>query len=524
MKDAGFYPDWYNLSTWGARASVSADKLAEHDKVLELYMMDFANKVKTWMNPDSTGANHCTSDKITYNTATNFSAAVDKIADLENEMFVTVYRETTVIDPMSKWVTLDPDSIRIYEDDLLIYQYGEGWLYEDKKPTAEPITLTVNEDGRYQIEWRIKDSELLYTDRYFLKYKVDVDETAEGFEYGKLYPANDPTYVEYKDINGETQIVEVEVPEVKEPLPADDFGENDKGFKIYKGSSIDGTPISEIQFDIYHVIPGEGDVLNVNPTEEEYGKYIKEENLVGSVITDSSGYGSLNLTDLGYGDGFYLVVEKANEKVKAPLDPFYVSVPMADPETQKLMDVVVMYPKNEPVIPDTPIEPDIPQEPEKDTTGKFVILKHSNLGESYALEGAQFQLYRVALPEETATMNTVYNGIEVGLIPVIIDEQPVIITSGADGTAESPELEFGLYFLVETKSPNGYNLLQDAVPVFVTETSGEISNAVKIMNTPGVHLPETGGVGTTWFIIIGSSLALAAAVILVSRRRRGKEE
>ena len=78
---------------------------------------------------------------------------------------------------MSKWVTLDPSSIRIYEDDLLIYRYGEGWLYEDKQPAADPITLENNDDGRYQITWRIKDGNLLYSDRYFLKYIVDVDET-----------------------------------------------------------------------------------------------------------------------------------------------------------------------------------------------------------------------------------------------------------------------------------------------------------------------------------------------------------
>ena len=101
MKKAGFYPDWYNLSTWGARAAAAADKLAANEKVLELYMMDLANK-------------------ISYNTATNFSAAVNKIEALGSEIFVTVYNNTTVIDPMSKWVILDPDSIRIYEDDLPI--------------------------------------------------------------------------------------------------------------------------------------------------------------------------------------------------------------------------------------------------------------------------------------------------------------------------------------------------------------------------------------------------------------------
>ena len=175
-------------------------------------MMDFANKNKTWMNPASTSANHCTSNKISCNTATNFSAAVNKIETLGSEIFVTVYNNTTVIDPMSKWVILDPDSIRIYEDDLLIYRY------------------------------------------------------AEGFRYDTMYPANDPANAEYNDVDGKTQKKNIKVPDVKAPTPGEEFGEGEKGFTTYKGSSIDNTPISEIQFDVYHVVPGEGEILTPTPT------------------------------------------------------------------------------------------------------------------------------------------------------------------------------------------------------------------------------------------------------------------
>lgn len=44
-----------------------------------------------------------------------------------------------------------------------------------------------------------------------------------------------------------------------------------------------------------------------------------------------------------------------------------------------------------------------------------------------------------------------------------------------------------------------------------------------ILNTKGVELPSTGGIGTTLFYLIGGLLALGAGVVLVSRRRMSEE-
>lgn len=48
--------------------------------------------------------------------------------------------------------------------------------------------------------------------------------------------------------------------------------------------------------------------------------------------------------------------------------------------------------------------------------------------------------------------------------------------------------------MVQAKAPNGYDLLKEAVPVFVHLTSASVS--VYIVDTHGVRLPETGGQGT----------------------------
>ena len=42
---------------------------------------------------------------------------------------------------------------------------------------------------------------------------------------------------------------------------------------------------------------------------------------------------------------------------------------------------------------------------------------------------------------------------------------------------------------------------------------------IKIDNQKGGTLPETGGIGTTIFYVIGAILVIGAGVLLVTRRR-----
>jgi len=516
MAKAAFYPDWYNLGTWGARAAAAADKLAGNEKVLELCMLDFSNKGTTWMNPASTGANHVTSSKIKYESSNNYTATIDKMIGLTKEMFTTVYENATVVDPMSKWVT-NPYDIRIYEDDLLIYEDG-SWLYEDKQPAANPITLSNNADGRTVITWRIKDGPLLYTDRYFLKYKVDVDETAEGFQYGTEYLANDPTHVEYVDENGVEQERDIPVPDVKENQPADTFEEGEKGIRIYKGTP-EGKPLSDITFEVYRVVPAPGEQLTPRPAYEEYSKYAVPANLVATLTTDGAGYAAFNMTKNGCEEGFYLIIERDSDKVVKPVEPFYISVPMPDPVTGELMNVVDIYPKNTTNPEEEPdLPPVIPDEPEYDDEGRLTIIKHAQGSTSTVLEGAQFQVYRLAEAGEEYTLTAVVDGQEVGIVPVMNGGEPVIITSGANGVAQSPVLPCGLYFIVETQAPAGYNLLDAPIAVFVTNTSAEV--AVYVANIPGVQLPETGGPGTVMLNVSGMALCCAALLMVLRKTRR----
>ena len=95
------------------------------------------------------------------------------------------------------------------------------------------------------------------------------------------------------------------------------------------------------------------------------------------------------------------------------------------------------------------------------------------------------------------------------------------------------------YYLYETKAPEGYNLLKDAVKFRITveyNTDGskvdkdyptvEVDNGVAskklstdVINNAGSSLPSTGGIGTTIFYVVGVVLMLGAGVLLITKRR-----
>ncbi|MBR5315614.1 MAG: isopeptide-forming domain-containing fimbrial protein [Firmicutes bacterium] len=131
------------------------------------------------------------------------------------------------------------------------------------------------------------------------------------------------------------------------------------------------------------------------------------------------------------------------------------------------------------------------------------------------------------------------------------------IPAGDTTVFEFRGLDDGRYRVKETETPDGYNSINDFYfeiiaqhdtlsdapkltllhsnqidenGVNVTEniifaaevdlTSGTIAS--KIVNKSGATLPETGGMGTTLFYIVGAVLVLGAGVALIARKRMNK--
>jgi len=102
-----------------------------------------------------------------------------------------------------------------------------------------------------------------------------------------------------------------------------------------------------------------------------------------------------------------------------------------------------------------------------------------------------------------------------------------VAESNETGDANFVGLCDGDYFILETEAPAGYNLLDASVPVTIAGSNTDASANVLtqgVENMTGSVLPETGGMGTTIFYILGSIMALGAGVILFAKKRMGIEE
>lgn len=152
-----------------------------------------------------------------------------------------------------------------------------------------------------------------------------------------------------------------------------------------------------------------------------------------------------------------------------------------------------------------------------------------------ALAGAVFQLQKKG--EGTPIKLIVENAGD--------ETQPAVVRSAKTGegnavdtitTPESGKITFkGLdaaeYQLVETKAPDGYNKLQKPVDVAIVanyDQDGTLNNwtvngggndvALNIQNNKGTLLPETGGMGTIIFTVVGA-LAIIGGIAWAVRRK-----
>lgn len=79
-----------------------------------------------------------------------------------------------------------------------------------------------------------------------------------------------------------------------------------------------------------------------------------------------------------------------------------------------------------------------------------------------------------------------------------------------------------VYWVVETKSPSGFELLKTPQEVTVTlDTAGNAGPEITVVNEPKTNLPFTGGTGTMLMIIIAiGAITIGTAAIAIDKKRR----
>ncbi len=165
-------------------------------------------------------------------------------------------------------------------------------------------------------------------------------------------------------------------------------------------------------------------------------------------------------------------------------------------------------------------------------TSKIAILKVADGSEATKLKGAKFVLYKEETTGGTTTIryykkwDKTTN--EVTWVDKITDATEV--ETDANGEAFFDGLANGIYHLVETKAPAGYNQLDQPYTVKVNEKNTPVTNendltvTARVTNKTGAVLPSTGGMGTTIFYVLGAVLVVGAGVLLVTKKRMSQGE
>ena len=173
-----------------------------------------------------------------------------------------------------------------------------------------------------------------------------------------------------------------------------------------------------------------------------------------------------------------------------------------------------------------PKNPEITSETEKITvkvtnrTVKFTKRAGDKVladGTKEPLAGAGFEIYKKNSDGTKGELIRQFGVIKEGSATPSSDKNVGSVSS--DGTIFTfTGLGEGEYILVESVTPNGYNTLADQT--FSIDKNNALTGiGADIVNNKGSELPETGGIGTTIFYLIGAILVIGAGVVFVTRRR-----
>ena len=146
------------------------------------------------------------------------------------------------------------------------------------------------------------------------------------------------------------------------------------------------------------------------------------------------------------------------------------------------------------------------------------------------LDGAKFRIYDAAADGNEVKVVLMDDGVTYRRARE--DETGVEIVV-AGGKVRVVGFDNGTYYLEETEAPDGYNKLTARQRFIISDSNLDsvfndgiysTGSGVHVVNKTGSMLPETGGLGTLLFTLLGGGTALGTGVVLVTKKRMSKIE
>lgn len=163
-------------------------------------------------------------------------------------------------------------------------------------------------------------------------------------------------------------------------------------------------------------------------------------------------------------------------------------------------------------------------------TGAANLVKVDANDHTNVLPGAIFEVYRPATAEELEAGGdflTEIDGVKEMVVKesffnnsLLEGEKVEEVITDENGKAAIYGLAYGKYYLLETKAPDGYNLVGKPLEIEINESSHIDENTITVENKMGLVLPETGGIGTTGFMVAGLLLMGISGIMLYYKKRR----
>lgn len=430
-----------------------------------------------------------------------------------NDSNGSTYNLTTDINGKITIAGLSQGEYRIFEDAYSNTSANKGYILD-----AEYHTFTVQKDGKIQVDGNVSANATIQVANHRPDMKKEV---YNGTEWKQDAPYGVGDTVPYK--------ITIEVPKNIDKLSTFTVTDTPTGLTDNVSSIEVKDDTTDLTKNTHYTVADNGNGFTITFTPAEMAAYAGEKLVITYTATVSNdavvgGKGNSNNAKLTY-----------TNKINTHDSP-------AAPSTNTIEDSAVMY------------------------SFGIKVVKTAENGTT-ALPGVVFDLYREAKTGETSIVDaeTVKKaGLDSTKSWILVKSGLTTNASGIIDTSDSTNatnythgLANGDYYLVETKTVDGYNLLTKPVEVKLdvtatttwqktnvydasgnlvkhgtvtkttfthTSNNGDATKTelavAKVVNRKGFTLPVTGGFGTLLFSGIGVLLVLAGVGVLFSLKKK----